>query len=87
MMKEKSPPLENLRELIPESIFWSIIEFIDSESSDSADGTEDPTRRSKRHMFHEFQDFPLNKTFNVKNVIYKMLIQNTFLFVNDNLRE
>ena len=80
---KKSLPLENLRLPLTGSASLSITEFIYSESLGSADDIEDPKCRSKKGIFHEFQDLLLGKTCPVKNAIYRLLIQDVFLFVNE----
>lgn len=44
---------------------------------------DSPMRRSKRDLFHQFQDLPLPKTCPVKTIIYRLLIQGIYLFVKE----
>ena len=40
-------------------------------------------RRSKRDLFHQFQDLPLPKICPVKTIIHRLIIQATYIFVKE----
>ena len=50
---------------------------------EESDDDDNPIRRSKRYLFHQFQDLPLPKQALAKSVIFRLLVQATGLFVKE----